>query len=389
VLILFIQFYPNPTPEYHELARELRARGHTVWVGSWQPGKLIWEDGNGTSITQSGPGDRTGRSGWKAILCSLKRRSEFVGFMLRVRGFITETHPDIVQVNPAITYWIGLLPLLMPGRIHFALDFRQLGQRGDVGWIACLRNSLANWENAFYSRYIYDCTFFQHRLAAKKILGEKWPRWSSVVPAGISKDFAFQHVGGKPNNVNRPVRFIYVGVISRIRQIERILFAVQHVLQMTDKFCVTFAGPDASQGYYAKMIRELGLSSVVAIEPPVEHNRVPALLSEYDVALAYVPDRPLDWHYQPTLKVLEYRALGLPIIASDNPPNREFIQDGLNGLLVHNMPEDLAKAMLTFINDRTLLQRCQERALSMRQSISCGQVAGMYEEIYKALINRR
>jgi glycosyltransferase involved in cell wall biosynthesis len=131
----------------------------------------------------------------------------------------------------------------------------------------------------------------------------------------------------------------------------------------------------------------LELDSVVTFEPPVPYDCIPEVVSGYDVALAHVPDLPADWHYHPTLKVLEYRALGLPIIATDVEPNRKVVEDGANGLLVRNSAASLAEGMLRFVTDREFLEQCQGRAASMRQGTSWRQVAEMYErDVYRQLL---
>jgi glycosyltransferase involved in cell wall biosynthesis len=110
---------------------------------------------------------------------------------------------------------------------------------------------------------------------------------------------------------------------------------------------------------------------------------------EHDVALAYVPESPANWLYQPTLKVLEYRALGIPILASDNLPNRDVVEQGVNGLLIQNSVDALAEGMLCFVRDRELLQSCKSNAHQMRQGETWAAVAKLYEQdVYQGLVSR-
>lgn len=106
--------------------------------------------------------------------------------------------------------------------------------------------------------------------------------------------------------------------------------------------------------------------STSRILPPVSYSTIPETVLQYDVAFAYVPEQP-DWQYHPTLKVLEYRALGIPIIATDLVPDREIVLPGQNGLLVQNDPVDIAAAMLRFITDRAFLTSCTAHAYEARQ----------------------
>jgi glycosyltransferase involved in cell wall biosynthesis len=148
-------------------------------------------------------------------------------------------------------------------------------------------------------------------------------------------------------------------------------------------------GYDASEGFYADAIRRQGLQSLVAISPPIPYEQVPAATVAHDVALALVPERPADWMYHPTLKILEYRALGLPIIATDFAPNREFVTEGVNGLLVQNTADSIAAAMLRFLCDPGFLAHSRAAAQTMRQGLTWDAVATQYLTLYERLLGRR
>lgn len=123
----------------------------------------------------------------------------------------------------------------------------------------------------------------------------------------------------------------------------------------------------------------------MTLQPPVPYECVPSLVLDYDVALAIVPEEPADWQYHPTLKVLEYRALGIPIIATDVAPNRDVVTDGKNGYLVQNAPSDFASAMFSFVSDQVLLKEITESAQDMREGSSWEEIVDIYlEYVYGA-----
>ena len=63
------------------------------------------------------------------------------------------------------------------------------------------------------------------------------------------------------------------------------------------------------------------------------------------------------------LSPMEYMSLGHPVIATDNGGQREYIKDGVNGLLVPPGDSDrLAEGMARFIDDATLRQRLGQQA---------------------------
>jgi glycosyltransferase involved in cell wall biosynthesis len=227
---------------------------------------------------------------------------------------------------------------------------------------------------------------FVNAAGARKVLGAGWPQIASVVPHGVGSAFpSFQLSPLDAAHDDEPVQFIYLGMISRLRQLETLLVAIQMAQGITEKLRVTFMGPDAAQGFYHSLVEQLGLGPSVTLKPPLPYAEVPAAVSDYDVALAYVPDFPPDWQYYPTLKVQEYRALGLPVIASDFEPNRQFVQQGVNGLLVPNTVEAWAEAMTTFAANRDFLRGCRVNARGMRQGKTWDEIARIWEQdIYNA-----
>ncbi len=373
--ILLAQFYSSqPTPDYDKIAAELRGRGHTVWVGTPNAaGDVEWRDGVGVVATVA-----AGRS---ALPRPLARRLAKIGRFRRVRRFIAQANPDIVQVNAFDLF--RFLPVLMPRRTRYILDVRQINEQHGTGVLGRAKAALQNKARVLYSRLVFDHTTFLHPAGAQQVLGESWPRWATVVPMGVDPQFlaarrAVPLAGG-------PVSFIYIGRLTRRRRLERLLEAAALVARQTDHFRLVFMGYDASEGAYADAIHRLGLGERVTIRPPIPYEEVPQAVLAHDVALAYVPELPADWMYHPTLKVLEYRALGLPIIATDFRPNRELIADGENGLLIANTPESIAAAMLRYVCEPGFLAHSRDAAEARREGLTWDAVATRYMALYERL----
>jgi glycosyltransferase involved in cell wall biosynthesis len=378
--IALLQFYANPTAAYDIIAAELRQRGHTVWVGSSTvDDHLQWHDGERVVAVLRGPFGGPPRL----------RRLAFLRFILRVRAFLRQHNPDVVQVNPARLNWVEVLPLRMPASMVFLLDFRQIGQRDASSLPGKIKNELANWRRRFSARFVYHRALFLHAAGGRKLLGPGWQRSSEVVPLGVDPQFLdLRHTDANLRYNTKDtdiVRFIYVGRRDHERKLELVLQAARQMRSVSDQFHITFLGPDITGGYYEGLVTRWGLENVISTQPPVPYAEVPAALLRHDVALAYVPDFPSDWRYHPTLKVLEYRALGIPIVASDHEPNREVVRDGVNGVLVQNTADSLAAGMLRFVTDRALLRQCQANAQSMREGLRWVDVADQYEALYTRL----
>jgi glycosyltransferase involved in cell wall biosynthesis len=207
-------------------------------------------------------------------------------------------------------------------------------------------------------------------------LGSRWAQWATVVPLGVDARFLTAPDRARVDVEGRNVRFLYIGRLSRVRKLDRLLAAAALLKQQTN-----------NEGYYQAEIRRLGLDDVVAVLPAVAYNEIPRLVSAADVAIAYVPEEPTDWQYHPTLKVLEYRALGVPMIATDVRPNRQEVENGINGLLCGNDAAAWASAMATFVGHSKRAAAFRDRAQSMRRAISWRDVAEMYErDVYMTMV---
>lgn len=288
--------------------------------------------------------------------------------------------PDVVQVNRPL--YACVLPLLMPRRMRFYLDVRQIGEWDTETLAGRFKNWRAVQRSAFNAKWFYHRGLFASVAAAKRVLGDRWSSHGSVTPIGVDEQF-FNFKRMQKETHEGPLRFVFVGMITRVRRLDLLLEAAKLLLQRTSAFRLDMIGPDSAQGYYHRLVDEMRLASVVRILPPVPYQQVPDTICDYDVAVAYVAD-VRDWKYQVTLKVLEYRALGLPIIASDNEPNREVVVHETNGLIVQNTPQAIADGMYRFIQEKELLADCSLNALNMRAGRTWNDVAKLHiDEVYK------
>lgn len=383
--VLYIWFYSRSFPDYPKVAAVLREQGHEAWVANYDDaGDIVWYRGEELVARVKGPGKTPRSVGRIPGLRSLWHWFAFVRFMLRLRGFFRSENADIVHVCPNAARMVWLLPLGMPRHMRFVIDYRQIAQREGRGFIGRLKSGYANSLRTLYCRTFYDRATFLHALGAAKVLGPEWPRWADVVPLAVDDPFlVFPNNGvGQPAG---PLAFLYLGSIARIRKLEQILEAVRLVSADTSAFRLDFIGPDVSDGFYHRLISEMRLERFVRLLPPIPYDRVPETVTAYDVALTIVPESPSDWQYQPTIKGIEYRALGMPVIATDFAPNRELVTDEVNGLLVDNTAASIAAALRRFVCEPGFLSRTRTNARAMREGPTWEAVAAQYMAIYRQL----
>lgn len=376
----------KPNPVYEILESELRKRGHEVIVAEMNDrSEFNWRKNGRVFATHDLSSAVPSRVRGIPVVSALYLQASKLQSIRQVRATLRELQPDIVQINTM--KYPELIPLRMPGGIHFAYDIRQINVNLSDKFVGQLKEKLAIFRMNLCGRFFYDYTFFCHRGAAERVLGEDWPRLSEIIPVAVDDHFLRSGDFIQAPRDDEPVRFAYVGALSPIRNLEQ-LFAAARILRAEGlNFNMTFTGPDLSNGHYQKTIDEMGVGSIVTMEAPVPYEAIPEVLSRAHVGLAYVPDRPT-WHYQPTIKVKEYRALGLPILSTDVASHHEFVEDGVNGVMVADSPQSIAGGMRRFIADRDFLRRAVDNAQSMRAGMTWAEVAEMYEAAYVRLMDQ-
>jgi len=123
----------------------------------------------------------------------------------------------------------------------------------------------------------------------------------------------------------------------------------------------------------------------VNVTGEVPHQQIPKWLREADVGVAPYPE--IEEFYFSPLKVIEYMAAGLPVVASSIGQLRHLVCDEHTGLLVTpGDPESLAAALRRLAEDRKLRarlgRRARERAISKH---GWDKVAGRIDEVLQQL----
>lgn len=378
---MMLQFYSStPAPDMHEMALALQGWGHRVLVATPDnQGNLLWNEAGAEIARVPGPRPLPVWTTRFKPLAMLAQRAAQIAFLQRVRVCIDQLRPDVVQINPPA--YAFFLPLFRRQRAAYVLDVRQAGEVAGNDLFGRIKNWRSVMTLRINARLFFDHSCFASEASAGHILGPGWSRWSSIHPVGQNPAFITHEWEATPPALRTgPVRFVYIGTISMIRQLELLLAAIRDAARVRNDFQVDFIGPDDTKGFYHKLVREWGIEHVVAIKPPVPYAAVAPAVASYDVALAYVPPLP-DWRYQPTLKILEYRALGIPILASDNTPNRLEIEEGVNGILVQHRQKSIADGLLRFVADREFLHRATVTARRMRRGRTWAESAQEYLEL--------
>ena len=185
----------------------------------------------------------------------------------------------------------------------------------------------------------------------------------NVIPNGVSPlDFSSSPL---PSREGRVPVLLYIGTLADWQGLDVVIKALPKILEQRPvQLRVVGRGRSRQRKLLAKQIRKLGVEEAVSIQPAVPHHEVPAVIAQSDICLAPLGlnDRNVTQGACP-IKVLEYMASSRPLIASNMPIVRELVREDIDGLLFSpNDPDDLARQVLTLLNDDELSKRLADSA---------------------------
>lgn len=101
-----------------------------------------------------------------------------------------------------------------------------------------------------------------------------------------------------------------------------------------------------------KVIQEYDLAEKVKFHGFVKPSKLPAAIRDYPIGVLPLPANTIANHCNSPLKLFDYMANGLAVVASDLSTIREIIEHGKNGHLVQpDNPESLAEGINRLISD--------------------------------------
>lgn len=176
------------------------------------------------------------------------------------------------------------------------------------------------------------------------------------------------------------VVFGFVGSLKGWHGVDVLLKAFGDVLKQIPTAHLLVVGEGRSMQSLRAVSEEHGVSNCVTWLGGVEHTSIPRILAAVDVAVA--PYLPLETFYFSPLKLYEYMAAGLCVIASRAGQISELIDDGHNGLLVHaGDVGSLTEAMIRVGRDAALRARLGVMAQQSVQRCGWDQTAAQIVEI--------
>lgn len=337
-----IQSRDGQSVHVEALVAALRAEGHEVMV----VGPGLYER------AQFGGGGGLAALVRRALPRSVGELAELAYNLpayLRLRRACAGFRPDIIYERYNLFYLAGTL-LARRRRLPFYVEVNAplADERRDTGLLSFER--IARLLERFTWRSA-DRIFAVTGPLRDIIVAQGAPAGRvEVVHNGTEPD-NFPPADARAENADRVV-LGFIGFVRAWHGLDTVLRAMaEDAAARRLDFVVAGEGPARPE--LERLARELGLDGRVRFTGLVGREEVPRLLASFDIAL-----QPSVVRYASPLKIFEYMAAGLAIVAPDQPNIREILAHGETALLFDpGQPAAMWQAVVTLAADPALRRR--------------------------------
>ncbi len=278
-------------------------------------------------------------------------------FHLRMLFSIWTTDADVVIFGYQAGHLIPLssLSTLWRKRPLYLLDIRTVPVDVKPGFAG--RQDVGRYKSALRlaDRYCDGITAITPMLAdtlrpvLKRLKNRRMGIWASGVeleqfdPKGLSKRSEL--------GLNDKYVIIYHGVISPNRGLQNVVRAMPELLSKFPDMVFLVVGEGEGRAELEQVARELGVSEKVVFTGKVPFEDIPEYVRAADVGILPFPNLE-GWNVSSPIKLMEYLAMGLPIVLTDIPAHRLVI-DQVGGAVfsLNDEPDNLAEAICKARNE--------------------------------------
>ncbi len=148
----------------------------------------------------------------------------------------------------------------------------------------------------------------------------------------------------------------FLGTLKPWHGVEDLVTAFRRLHRVFPGYRLLFAGDGPLRPQLQRRLRQYGLDGAATFCGEVDHAGVPEKLAQMDIGVAPYP-RLAGFYFSP-LKIFEYMAAGLPVVASDIGQPGEILTHGKNALLHRpGAATELAARIEELRRDPALAQR--------------------------------
>lgn len=173
------------------------------------------------------------------------------------------------------------------------------------------------------------------------------------IPPGVEEEL----FGWKPKEIIKPVCFVFSGSLSKKRKLKFLIRSFYDVAKIAPwPIHLDLFGSGDSEKDLLSFIKKNGYGKVIKINGILPHKVLLDRLQTYDCGISYVPNSA--YETAPSLKMIEYAAAGIPILASSTKGQRDFSNRfNIKCQFFNNTSNNFSKALNSFLSTGATKQR--------------------------------
>ena len=188
----------------------------------------------------------------------------------------------------------------------------------------------------------------------------------SIIPNGV--DLSLFEKAIKTN----PRKIIFTGAMYFHRGLDILLEAAPKIIKEVSDAKFVLIGSGAEMENLKQMVQEKNLQENIEFKGWIDRKNIPKNISDAVVGIGPLRLTDVTKGALP-IKVLEYMASGLPIIAKTGTVPKEILTNNENGFLV-NDSSDLAEKIIYLLKNEELTESMGKKSIAMVQKFSWEQV---------------
>lgn len=213
----------------------------------------------------------------------------------------------------------------------------------------------------------------------KKIMNSYYnvpPKKISIVPNGVDLQY-FKKAQKDPKKI------VFSGVMYHHRGLDVLLESVPEIIKKIPgvKFVLLGEGPEMKK--LQEIVKNQNLEANVIFKGWINRQEIPQEISDASIAIGPLKKTTVTENALP-IKVLEYMASSLPIIAMKGTLPNDVLLDGENGYFVTDS-EDLANKIIQLLENPQLVAKMGDKSLDMVEKFSWENIVNSIINIYEKL----
>ena len=208
-----------------------------------------------------------------------------------------------------------------------------------------------------------------------------------AVPMGVSSEVLSAIDQRKAPEVRSP-SVIYLGSTLRVRRLEFVIEAFAKVLNSVPEATLYMVGGEHESDIeiLRGRARELNIDDRLVFTGNLPREQALRWVHAADVCISPLFPTPILNAASPT-KLVEYMALGKPVVANDHPEQTRVIEESGAGLCVPYDVDDFAAAIVEILNDPIKAAEMGKKARDyVEANRSYARIADQVERIYEDII---